>query len=234
MTISELVRTDGTPAAEVSLGQLHDAAGQVDEELLPCRVNNPELWFAESPADVEFAKALCLDCPVRALCLDGALERREPWGVWGGQLFLQGVVIPRKRPRGRPRKNESPPEPCTPHTTTQAPHLNTDLPQETATDQQQRVWPGHPAAAEQDLIARSHLSTDQNGYSMTNEPDMNEELWPARKCPRAWERRTSSGWATSWPVPVDSAARPSRQHSRRVSPSPARSEETSPPHPDRG
>ena len=73
---------------------------------LPCRVEDPELWFAETPADVEFAKTLCLDCPVRSLCLDGALERREPWGVWGGQLFLQGAVIPRKRPRGRPRKNE--------------------------------------------------------------------------------------------------------------------------------
>ena len=85
-------------------------AGEVDDEQLPCRVNDPELWFAESPDDVEFAKALCLDCPVRALCLDGALERREPWGVWGGQLFLQGVVIPRKRPRGRPRKNAAPPE----------------------------------------------------------------------------------------------------------------------------
>ena len=105
MTISELVRTDGT--AEASLGQLHDQAAGVDDELLPCRVNNPELWFAESPNDVESAKALCLDCPVRALCLDGALERREPWGVWGGQLFLQGVVIPRKRPRGRPRKNQT-------------------------------------------------------------------------------------------------------------------------------
>ena len=43
---------------------------------------------------------------MRDLCLSGALERREPWGVWGGELFLQGVVIPRKRPRGRPRKNE--------------------------------------------------------------------------------------------------------------------------------
>ena len=75
-----------------------------EEDLLPCRVN-PELWFAESPADVEAAKAQCLQCPVQALCLDGALARREPWGVWGGQLFLQGVVIPRKRPRGRPRKN---------------------------------------------------------------------------------------------------------------------------------
>jgi len=89
----------------VTLGGLHDEAGKVDEALLPCRANDPELWFAELPADVEFAKTLCQACPVRELCLDGALERREPWGVWGGELFLQGVVIPRKRPRGRPRKD---------------------------------------------------------------------------------------------------------------------------------
>lgn len=73
-------------------------------EVLPCRAD-PELYFAESPADLEYAKSLCTPCPVRAECLAGALERREPWGVWGGELFLQGVVIPRKRPRGRPRKN---------------------------------------------------------------------------------------------------------------------------------
>jgi len=81
-------------------------SNRVDEEKLPCRRDDPELWFAETPADVEQAKALCQDCPVRRECLAGALERREPWGVWGGELFLQGVVIPRKRPRGRPRKNE--------------------------------------------------------------------------------------------------------------------------------
>ncbi len=75
------------------------------DELLPCRLNDAELWFAESPADVESAKAMCQDCPVLSMCLAGALERREPWGVWGGELFLAGVVIPRKRPRGRPRKD---------------------------------------------------------------------------------------------------------------------------------
>ena len=107
MTISELTRPDGTADGyELTLGQLHDEAERVDEELLPCRTNNAELWFAESPSDVEFAKALCQSCPVRDLCLSGALERREPWGVWGGELFLQGTVIPRKRPRGRPRKSE--------------------------------------------------------------------------------------------------------------------------------
>jgi WhiB family redox-sensing transcriptional regulator len=84
MTITVLDRRDGAAEEEISLSQLHDAADQVNDELLPCRVNNSDLWFAESPQDVEFAKALCKDCPVRALCLDGALER----------------------PRGRPRKNE--------------------------------------------------------------------------------------------------------------------------------
>ncbi|NHC13277.1 WhiB family transcriptional regulator [Motilibacter sp. E257] len=74
-------------------------------DTVPCRRDDPELFFAESPADVELAKALCRDCPVRAECLAGALTRQEPWGVWGGELFVQGVVVPRKRPRGRPRKN---------------------------------------------------------------------------------------------------------------------------------
>jgi WhiB family redox-sensing transcriptional regulator len=77
-----------------------------DGAAIPCRSENPELFFAESPADVEYAKSLCTDCPVRPDCLAGALERREPWGVWGGELLIQGVVVPRKRQRGRPRKCE--------------------------------------------------------------------------------------------------------------------------------
>lgn len=73
---------------------------------LPCHSVDPDLWFAESPADVEAAKGLCSSCPRRVACLAGALERGEPWGVWGGQLVLSGVVVPRKRPRGRPRKDD--------------------------------------------------------------------------------------------------------------------------------
>lgn len=71
---------------------------------LPCRRFDPDLWFADSPAELELAKSLCLDCPVRAECLAGAVERAEPWGVWGGEIFERGAVVPRKRPRGRPRK----------------------------------------------------------------------------------------------------------------------------------
>jgi WhiB family transcriptional regulator, redox-sensing transcriptional regulator len=81
--------------------------GDVDETKLPCRTNDPELFFAEAPADVEFAKALCRPCPIREACLAGALDRKEPWGVWGGELVVSGVVVPRKRPRGRPRRTEA-------------------------------------------------------------------------------------------------------------------------------
>ncbi|AZI58403.1 WhiB family transcriptional regulator [Nakamurella antarctica] len=71
---------------------------------LPCHEGDPDLFFAELPNELELAKMLCIDCPVRALCLERALERQEPWGVWGGEIFDQGIVIARKRPRGRPRK----------------------------------------------------------------------------------------------------------------------------------
>jgi len=70
---------------------------------LPCWSQDPELFFADSPADIEQAKEICLTCPVRLQCLAGAVQRREPWGVWGGEYFVGGVVA-RKRPRGRPRK----------------------------------------------------------------------------------------------------------------------------------
>ncbi|MFY9916551.1 MAG: WhiB family transcriptional regulator [Nocardioidaceae bacterium] len=72
---------------------------------LPCRENDGDLWFAESTAAAELAKQLCLTCPVREACLAGALERSEPWGVWGGEVFVNGQVVARKRTRGRPRKD---------------------------------------------------------------------------------------------------------------------------------
>ncbi len=91
---------DGRPTAGIAV-----AVGALSGLELPCS-DEPDLFFAESPEDVESAKALCRDCPGRLACLAGAMERREPWGVWGGELFLRGEIVPRKRPRGRPRKTE--------------------------------------------------------------------------------------------------------------------------------
>ncbi len=89
---------DSTP-----LGSVLDAAPRAGLDL-PCRSGEADLWFAEAPADLEAAKRLCAECPLRAACLAGALSREEPWGVWGGEIFERGAVIPRKRPRGRPSK----------------------------------------------------------------------------------------------------------------------------------
>ncbi|TDP89054.1 WhiB family transcriptional regulator [Labedaea rhizosphaerae] len=99
-TLSEL------SVGETGVGDLLDAAPGAGLAL-PCRVGDPDLWFAETPADLERAKNLCADCPVRSECLAGALARHEPWGVWGGEIFERGVVIARKRPRGRPRKEDA-------------------------------------------------------------------------------------------------------------------------------
>ena len=62
------------------------------------------LFFSEELQDIAAAKRLCADCPVLVPCLEGAMARREPWGVWGGQLFLNGKILASKRRRGRPPK----------------------------------------------------------------------------------------------------------------------------------
>ena len=99
-------------AADAQLGGLAAELGQLGSAqdttglslVLPC-TEDPELFFAESPQDVEQAKAMCRGCRARLACLAGALERREPWGVWGGELLMSGAIVPHKRPRGRPRKD---------------------------------------------------------------------------------------------------------------------------------
>ncbi|MEA2828568.1 MAG: WhiB family transcriptional regulator, redox-sensing transcriptional regulator [Actinomycetota bacterium] len=62
------------------------------------------LFYSEQLDDIGRAKAICGECPVRELCFETALARREPYGVWGGRLFFKGKVLAVKRPRGRPPK----------------------------------------------------------------------------------------------------------------------------------
>jgi WhiB family redox-sensing transcriptional regulator len=94
----------GDPVASGGATAAAPRAGSAEAEL-PCReTGDADLWFADTPARLEQAKALCAACPIRAACLAGALRREEPWGVWGGEIFERGSVIARKRPRGRPSK----------------------------------------------------------------------------------------------------------------------------------
>jgi WhiB family redox-sensing transcriptional regulator len=89
------------------LGPVSRPAGRPGRLLLPCQREDPRLWFADQPADLERAKAFCGPCPLRAACLAGALERAEPLGVWGGEIFERGSVIAQKRAPGRPPKNKA-------------------------------------------------------------------------------------------------------------------------------
>jgi WhiB family transcriptional regulator, redox-sensing transcriptional regulator len=83
-----------------SLASLARRASDLGDPL-PC-ADDAALWFSEVPADLELAKAICESCPLRLPCLAGAVERREPCGVWGGEIFERGRVIAYKRPRGHP------------------------------------------------------------------------------------------------------------------------------------
>jgi hypothetical protein len=65
-----------------------------------------ELFFSEQIPDILRAKEICRTCPLIVPCLDGAVSRREPWGVWGGELFLNGRILSHKRKRGRPSKSQ--------------------------------------------------------------------------------------------------------------------------------
>jgi WhiB family redox-sensing transcriptional regulator len=66
------------------------------------------LFFSEVPLDVARAKAICSKCALAETCRDGAVERVEPWGVWGGELIENGRIVVNKRPRGRPPKHPRP------------------------------------------------------------------------------------------------------------------------------
>ena len=92
--------------------QIFEIEAPVDWAQAACRDGNGsrgllDLFFSEDIGDIADAKAICAGCALVEPCLQGALDRREPWGVWGGQLFLNGKILPFKRKRGRPPKNQS-------------------------------------------------------------------------------------------------------------------------------
>lgn len=67
------------------------------------------LFFSDEPIDIARAQAICARCVARPHCLAGALARQEPCGVWGGEIFVDGVPVQEKRRRGRPPRVPRPP-----------------------------------------------------------------------------------------------------------------------------
>ena len=65
---------------------------------------NKDIFFSEEIHEIAEAKQICASCEVISPCLQGALERNEPCGVWGGQLFINGKILSVKRRRADPQK----------------------------------------------------------------------------------------------------------------------------------
>lgn len=86
---------------------VRDAVDQQIDREARCadpRASLTHLFFSDDLVELARARAICSRCKVRELCLRRALQRGEPWGVWGGELLMDGVVISDKRGRGRPPK----------------------------------------------------------------------------------------------------------------------------------
>ena len=67
------------------------------------------LFFSDHILDIARAKAVCSRCALAESCLGDAIEREEPWGVWGGELLSGGRIVVNKRAGGRPPKIPRPP-----------------------------------------------------------------------------------------------------------------------------
>lgn len=53
-------------------------------ERAACRAFDGALFFPDADGDIETPLRICAGCPVRAECLDYALESRQRYGIWGG------------------------------------------------------------------------------------------------------------------------------------------------------
>lgn len=82
MTVTD-ERWLGKMALQRLVGQMAGIQDDLSEGA--CLDRDPELFFPEDsdPYRIRAAKKVCRQCPVRDTCLIGALQRKEPWGIWG-------------------------------------------------------------------------------------------------------------------------------------------------------
>lgn len=62
-----------------------------------CRFEPPATFFPSDGVGVEVAKRICATCPVKAECLEYALDNRIDHGVWGGTSERQRRRLLKKR-----------------------------------------------------------------------------------------------------------------------------------------
>jgi WhiB family redox-sensing transcriptional regulator len=74
-----------------------------------CRDTDPNLFFPVGTTgfalmQIERAKQVCSECPVRVDCLDYALETNQDSGIWGGTSEEERRVLRRRYVAAQRRK----------------------------------------------------------------------------------------------------------------------------------
>lgn len=67
-----------------------------------CADKPPSLFFPSDGVGVEVAKRVCATCPMKADCLEYALDNRIDHGVWGGTSERERRRILKARGARRP------------------------------------------------------------------------------------------------------------------------------------
>ena len=62
-----------------------------------CRGMNPAVFFPTDGVGFEAARRICMECPVRAECLEYALANQIDQGAWGGTSERERRRILRRR-----------------------------------------------------------------------------------------------------------------------------------------
>jgi len=87
MNNGEILQEKINAALQAGFSYSHFGACRDDPHLFyspDADLRHPELK-AEREWRVGVARTICDSCPVEVECLEGALERREKYGIWGGK-----------------------------------------------------------------------------------------------------------------------------------------------------
>ncbi len=97
----EIARKKEQDRRQVQRGEIPITPPAACTQIIGNSAARVRVFFSHDRKVSDQAKAICAECPRRESCLEGALERREPWGVWGGELFRNGHVVTNRKRRPR-------------------------------------------------------------------------------------------------------------------------------------